>query len=188
MITEEYLKDHYITAFYVDNERKNIEIHCRSEDGSQVIPTVIEHDPTHPYFQALMKTVSEEELLDITHDRKKIERRHYERQVVKIARKEGLIFDAKDYLDTVQKSPEQISIILKFFLSYFFEGKFDKDKDKDLLFALKLELFEYDIIKKSDNSKYKSLIRKAQSPYEIIKYAIEIIEYENKKNDTSQET
>ena len=113
MITEEYLKNHYITAFYVDNERKNIEIHCRSEDGTQVIPTVIEHDPTHPYFQALMKTVSEEELLDITHDRKKIERRHYERQVVKIARKEGLIFDAKDYLDTVQKSPEQISIILK---------------------------------------------------------------------------
>ena len=50
-----------------------------------------------------------------------------------------------------------------------------------MLFALKLELFEYDVIKKSDNAKYKSLIRKAQSPYEIMKYAIEIIEYENKR-------
>jgi len=57
-----------------------------------------------------------------------------------------------------------------------------------LLFALKLELFEYDVIKKSDNAKYKSLIRKAQSPYEIMKYAIEIIEYENNKKNTSQET
>lgn len=188
MITEEYLKDHFITAFYVDNERKNIEIHCRSEDGTQVIPTVIEHDPTHPYFQALIKIVSETELLDITHDRKKIERKHYERQVVKIARKEGLIYDAKDYFKQATKSPEQIAILLKFFLSYFFEGKFNKDKDKDLLFSLKLELFEYDVIKKSDNNKFKSLIRKAQTPYEIMKYAIEIIEYENNKKSTSQET
>ena len=188
MITEEYLKNHFITAFYIDNDRRMIEIHCTDEDGTKVIPTIIEQDPNHPYFQALMKFVSEEELLNITHDRKKVERRHFERQVIKIARKEGLIFDAKDYLNTVQKSPEQISVILKFFLSYFFEGKFDKDKDKDLLFALKLELFEYDVIKKSDNAKYKSLIRKAQSPYEIMKYAIEIIEYENKKKNTSQET
>jgi len=81
-----------------------------------------------------------------------------------------------------------VAVILKFFLSYFIEGKFDKEKDKELLFALKLELFEYDTIKKSDNSKYKSLIRKAQSPYEVLKYAVEIIEYENQKKDTSQET
>ena len=50
----------------------------------------------HPYFQALTKFISEDELLDITHDRKKVERRHFERQVVKIALKEGLIFDAKE--------------------------------------------------------------------------------------------
>ena len=81
-----------------------------------------------------------------------------------------------------------MAVILKFFLSYFIEGKFDKEKDKELLFALKLELFEYDTIKKSDNSKYKSLIRKSQSPYEVLKYAVEIIEYENKKSNTSQET
>ena len=59
---------------------------------------------------------------------------------------------------------------------------------RNLLFALKLELFEYETIKKSDNSKYKSLIRKAQSPYEVLKYAVEIIEYENQKKDTSQKT
>ena len=53
-----------------------------------------------------------------------------------------------------------------------------------MLFSLKLELFEYDVIKKSDNAKYKSLIRKAQSSYEIMKYAIEIIEYENNKKNT----
>ena len=63
-----------------------------------------------------------------------------------------------------------------------------KKKNKDLLFTLKLEIFEYDVIKNSDYSKYKSLIRKAQTPYEIMKYVIEIIEYENNKKNTSQET
>ena len=46
----------------------------------------------YPYFQTLLKFVSEEELLNITHDRKKIERRQYERQVIKIARKRGFSF------------------------------------------------------------------------------------------------
>ena len=54
MITEEYLKNHLITAFYIDNERRMIEIHCRNNENTQVIPTVIEHDKT-PYFQALTK-------------------------------------------------------------------------------------------------------------------------------------
>ena len=54
-----------------------------------------------------------------------------------------------------------------------------------MLFALKLELFEYDTIKKSDNSKYKSLIRKAQSLYEVLKYC-EIIEYENQNKDRQE--
>ena len=71
MITEEYLKNHFITAFYIDNDRRMIEIHCTDEDGTKVIPTIIEQDPNHTYFQALMKFVSEEELLNITHDRKK---------------------------------------------------------------------------------------------------------------------
>ena len=39
MITEEYLKDHFITAFYIDNDRRMIEIHCRDEDGTKVIPS-----------------------------------------------------------------------------------------------------------------------------------------------------
>ena len=188
MLTEEYLKNHFITAFYTDDDRKMIEIHCSNDDKTQVLPYHIEHDENHPYFQTLLKFVSVNDLLDITHDRKKIERKNYERQVVKIARKEGLIYDAKDYFKQATKSPEQIAVLLKFFLSYFFEGKFNKDKDKDLLFSLKLELFEYDVIKKSDNNKFKSLIRKAQTPYEIMKYVIEIIEYENNKKKTSQET
>ena len=76
MITEEYLKNHLITAFYIDNERRNIEIHCRDEDGTKVIPTVIQHDKNHPYFQALTKFISEDELVEITPNHIRLRKKH----------------------------------------------------------------------------------------------------------------
>ena len=44
MLTEEYLKDHFITAHFCDNERKNIEILMTSEDRSATIPYYIPFD------------------------------------------------------------------------------------------------------------------------------------------------
>ena len=41
MITEEYLKDNFINAYFIDDERKNIEILTTSEDKKSVIPTII---------------------------------------------------------------------------------------------------------------------------------------------------
>ena len=35
MITEEYLKEHFVTAHFIDNERQNIEILMTSEDKKQ---------------------------------------------------------------------------------------------------------------------------------------------------------
>ena len=51
----EYLKNHFITAYYVDNDRKMIEVQCSNDDSSQIIPYVIEQDENHPYFQALLR-------------------------------------------------------------------------------------------------------------------------------------
>ena len=67
--------------------------------------------------------------------------------------KEGLVFDAKDYFNHRSKITRTNISNIKILFILFFEGKFNKDKDKDLLFSLKLELFEYDVIKKSDNNK-----------------------------------
>ena len=41
MLTKEYLKDHFIDAYFIDNERANIEVLTTSEDGKKVIPTII---------------------------------------------------------------------------------------------------------------------------------------------------
>ena len=40
MLTEEYLKDHFITAHFIDNERQNIEILMTNEDKTTTIHTL----------------------------------------------------------------------------------------------------------------------------------------------------
>ena len=52
MLTKEYLKDHYIDAYFIDEERKNIEILTTSEDSKKVIPTIIPFDEKNDMFQS----------------------------------------------------------------------------------------------------------------------------------------
>ena len=40
MITEEYLKDHFVNAYFIDQERKNIEVLTTNEDKSKVYTTI----------------------------------------------------------------------------------------------------------------------------------------------------
>ena len=43
-ITEEYLKDNFLTAYFIDNERQNIEIQTTTRDKKQVITKIIQFD------------------------------------------------------------------------------------------------------------------------------------------------
>ena len=36
-VTEEYLKDNFLTAYFIDSERQNIEIQATSEDKKKVV-------------------------------------------------------------------------------------------------------------------------------------------------------
>ena len=36
MLTEEYLKEHFVDAYFIDNERQNIEVLQTNEDKTQV--------------------------------------------------------------------------------------------------------------------------------------------------------
>ena len=41
MIPQEYLKDNFLTAYFIDQERKNIEIQTTTEDKKKVFTTII---------------------------------------------------------------------------------------------------------------------------------------------------
>ena len=49
-----------------------------------------------------------------------------------------------------------------------------------------MRLFEKEQIKSCDNRELKSLMRKATTPEEVIKIAVQMLDHENKKQETPQ--
>ena len=161
MLTEAYLKDHFIDAYFIDNERQNIEILATTEDKKKVFPTIIPFDEANDMFKALKSVMSVDELHERTYNKKKEERKLFEEQVVRIAKKDGLVFD-EFKLDT-QFFPTLVKAII------------ENGDNEDHLFALKLALFEIDEIRDSNNNELKGKIRKGKTKVEVMLNALKIV-------------
>ena len=160
MLTNEYLKDHFIDAYFIDNERENIEILTSNEDKKQVFSTIIPFNEEHSEYKALMTIMSLDELHENTYKHKKEEKRLFDEHVINIAKKDGLVFD--EYKLDTKFYPTLVSAILK------------DQKDEDHLFALKLALFENETINSSDNAELKAEIRKGKSKIEVLQAALKL--------------
>ena len=165
MLTETYLKDNFVDAYFIDNERQNIEILATNEDKTKVFPTIIPFDENNDMFKALKTVMSIDDLHENTYEKKKKERKLFEEQVIRIAKKDGLVFD-EFKLDT------------KFFPTLV-KAITENVDNEDHLFALKLALFEIDEIRDSDNTELKSMIRKGKSKIDVMLNALKIISKEN---------
>src|SRR5210317_128524 len=124
MITEEYLKDNFLNAYFIDNERQNIEILTTSENKKSVLPTIIPYDTKHPYFVALSKFCNVDQLHENTYNKKKKEREIFEQKVIDIAKRDGLLTDN--------------SKIDSNFFPTLVKALFEDLENEDHLFALKL--------------------------------------------------
>lgn len=161
MLTEEYLKDNLITAYFVDGNRQNIEMVVRSEDKKSVFTEITPFDENSEQYKVLTKFISLDELHELTYKKKVDERKEYEENMLRIARDEGLILE-NNKIDT------------KFFnllVKTIFE---EKSEDKEELFTLKIALFELDKIKNSKNTELKTKLRKAQTIYDTLSVAFEL--------------
>jgi len=161
MITEEYLKDNFLNAYFIDNERQNIEILTTSEDKKSVLPTIIPYDTKHPYFVALSKFCNIDQLHENTHNKKKKEKEIFENKVIEIAKKDGLLLD-KESLDT-NFYPSLVNAIFK------------DIENEDHLFALKLALFELEEIRNSKNEDAKKKLRQSKNKLDTIQAAIDCL-------------
>ena len=160
MITEEYLKKNFYTAYFIDEERKNIEVLTTSEDGKRMIPTIIPFDENNDYYKALSKFMSVDQLHESTYQKKKEEKRIFENQVIKIAKKEGLV------LDTHKLDTKFFPLVVK----AIFE-----DDNEDHLFAMKIALFELDKIKNAPNDDKKKKLRQSKNKIEALEAAFQLI-------------
>ena len=179
--------ENIIDVHFVDNNYTLLELLYENENQELVSMTINITDEEDPDVKKILEKFTIEQLIQKTYDYDKSQSTSFKRAVMQIAREEGQLEGLADYGDVniAEKSPEQISAIIKFFLSYIFGEELPDPLNKETLFSLKLEVFENEIIKKSSKTKAKSLLRKAQTPFEVMKYVIEIIDHENNKKNTT---
>ena len=161
MITEEYLKDNFLTAYFIDQERKNIEIQTTTEDKKKVFTTIIPFEEGHHQYEALKSVMSLDQLHESTYQKHKKERKLFEETVIRIAQKDGLIMDSEK-VDT------------KFYPTLV-TSLFEDQDNADHVFALKLALFELESIKNSDNEEAKKELRKSKDKLDILSAAIQCL-------------
>ena len=157
MITKENL----IGAYFIDNDRQNIEILTTSEDKKQIIPTIIPFDENNPSFKELTSVITVDDLHENTYQKKKQEQKIFETKVMEIAKKDGLMVD-----DTKIDSNSFNKLVTAIF---------SQGENVDQLFALKLALFELEGIRDSSNNELKKKLRQCSNKIETLKVAFEII-------------
>ena len=148
-------KDNLISAYFIDNERKNIECLLKS-DVDKVYTQIIPFDEKNDMYKMLMDVVSLDDIHEVTYEKKKEERKIFEQKVKEIAKREGLI---KQIIENVDS--DFFKLLFDFLLS-------DKQEHIDRLFNFKIYIFEQDIVKNSKNEKVKTAIRKSKTPLEAL--------------------
>ena len=165
MLTEANLKEHLTKAYFIDSERKNIEVLYTSKDYKETHSAIIEYDTKHPDCQALLEVMSLDDLHESTYQHKKQERLAFEQEAIAIAKRAGLVFDFNK-IDT------------KFFPALV-KAIFDDANNEDHLFALKLALFEVEKIRDSKNDDLKKKLRQSKTKSDCLLNALTIFQEGN---------
>ena len=152
-------KDNFITAYFIDNQRKNIEVLLKGDN--KVYSHILEYDTEHPDCQQLLKIITLDDLHENTHNRLKEQKKEFEEMVMRVARTKGLIFD-ENKLDTR-------------FYPTLVKSIFQDEENEDHLFALKLALFEVKEIRDSKDNECKKKLRQSKNKIEVLKIAFDLV-------------
>ena len=155
-----FTKDNFYTAYFIDNERKNIEVLLKRPDfksGNLSLESyIIPFNEDNGEYKKLLEVCSLDQLHENTWEKKKVEREDFVMQVKKIAEEEGLIKKIVENVD-----PNFFNLLFDFLLS-------DKQEHIDRLFNFKIFMFEQEIVKNSKNEEIKTAIRKSKTPLEAL--------------------
>lgn len=144
-----------IVESYWQNENDEVRVEfCPAEDGDEVYEMIKQH-------------IDIETLHDETYEHIKSQDRIYREAVLSIAKQDGYVWDIKD-LETDNK----IEHLFKITTKAIFEDA-DAALEKEKLFLYKLQLFELDKIKDSNDSALKKQLRQAKTVIEATKIACE---------------
>ena len=153
-------KENYIIAYFIDNERKNIEILLRN--GNKVNSHIVEYDTKYPVCQELLKVITIDDLHKNTYQKKQEQVKEFEEMAIRVAKKSGITISNELKLDT-KVYPLLVKAI------------FEEGTNEDHLFALKLALFEVEDIRDSKKAELKKKLRQSKTKRGVLRAALEIV-------------
>ena len=167
MITKEILEKGFITAYFIDNPRTQIEVVTRDGNAEdEVITTVIEYDMSHPWCQTLFEFIDLDTLHENTWTRINEQRKEFRRVALKIAEQDGVLAEIKKSV-----SMNALEMLKRYIFE--FDQSFPENKTEEL-FNFKLWLFDLDELKNCQDNDLKSRLRKSKSPKEALQIVFEI--------------
>jgi len=153
------------TARFTNDEKNNVEILCLNNTTGEIFAS---NYPTEnsPQFEWILENCEDLDEIHANTFRWIRQSRHdYEQTVLQIAKDEGLIFTSG--LADVRSYTSFLKSIFK---------PFDDSKESELnnLFSIKLELFEMAYIRENQNAELKKALRRAETPLDVVRAAIDI--------------
>jgi hypothetical protein len=155
----------FVDAYFTNNERTVVETVWFSEDDQAYRTYNIIAEDGEADWHKLLETINVDDIHERTYKKIKEQDEILKDSVVEVATERGLIYDVN-----VVSSDMYNALVRVLF------DKFDEEEHKEKLFMMKLKLFEYPAIQRSKNNKLKSELRKAKTPLEATKIAIQIAE------------
>lgn len=152
----------FVDAYFINEDRTDIEILRKNVDGDIVPEIAIAKDDDILYQGLLKNGITLDTLHERTHEKIKHSMKSQRKFAEKLAKKQH----SEIFIEHHELSIDWI------FTEF-------NDKDSEKLFKFKLKAFEYDFVKNSINRELKSRIRKAKTPIEALTSVIEIY-YEQK--------
>ena len=147
-----------IEAYYANPDNNTVEVIYREDD--KALPCYVPVDNENDLYKSLIKEYSSEQISQSTLNRNKL----YAKQV------RDLVFAQKTALVN-QKHKTNIED----FVNILIDFNSDNKEHLDVMFQLKVRIFEQDTIKKSSNKELKSKIRTSKTPLEILYYYKELM-------------
>ena len=146
-----------IEAYFANSENDTIEVIYN--DGDKASNCYVPVDYENELYQNLIKEYSNEQITQSTLSRNKM----YAKQI------RDLAFAQKTAI-TNQKFKTNVEDFVNILLNYNSENK----EHLDVMFQLKVRIFEQKHIKENTNKELKSKVRTAKSPLEILYYYKEL--------------
>ena len=168
-------KENFVSATFADRDLRYVEVlyNHNKEIHTFVVDLL---DTENPDTQRLLNTQDFESIEALTEKTKKEERESFEGLVLELAKRDGLVVDAKE-LQNKSEIIKEVEVVREpeissSFKVLFEEHDYDDEKIKEQLFKTKLIAFELDEVKNSKKRKMKSELRTAKTFKEVLEIAL----------------